>query len=69
MALLPGSTSVLPRTSAGGVAHSGSDLVECTPLLCPHASIVSDAFLSGDAEQQMLVNRAPFVGDGGSVVI
>ena len=58
-ALLPGSERVMPRRSPLGASQP---LVPCVDLnSCPYASNVSVG-LEGDWK---LVNRAPFIGDGG----
>ena len=60
-ALLPGSESVMPRKSPLGASQP---LIPCGDSLerCPYASNISRGSSGGDWQ---VVNRAPFIGDGG----
>ena len=57
VSLLPGSTDVMTRSGGG----QGSALTPCSTRLCPSATNVS----SSGGGTWALVNRAPFIGDGG----
>ena len=61
VSLLPGSTSIMPREQGG--PYSSVAMVNCTSVaMCPGASPPSAGSASTPIQ---LVNRAPFIGDGG----